>query len=136
MYTSSVKKRVRYGETDKMGYLYYGNYATLYEIGRVELLRELGFPYVMMEDELQIMLPVVSVEAKYLKPAYYDEELEIRSSIKEMPTKMITIYSEIYNSQNELIHKAIVKLFFIDMKTDKRISAPAELTSKLRSYFN
>lgn len=136
MYTSSVKKRVRYGETDKMGYLYYGNYATLYEIGRVELLRELGFPYVMMEDELQIMLPVVSVEAKYLKPAYYDEELEIRSSLKEMPSKMITVYSEIYNSQNELIHKATVKLFFIDMKTDKRISAPAELTSKLASYFS
>lgn len=135
MYKSIVKKRVRYGETDKMGYLYYGNYAQLYEIGRVEMLRELGFPYVMMEDELKVMLPVVSVEAKFLKPAYYDEELELHTSLKEMPTKMITIYSEIFNTKKELIHKATVKLFFIDMETDKRISAPAELVQKLESFF-
>jgi len=135
MYTSITKKRVRYGETDKMGYLYYGNYAQLYEIGRVEMLRDLGFPYVMMEDQLKVMLPVVSVEAKFLKPAYYDEELEIQTSLKEIPSKMITIYSDIYNSKKELIHKATVKLFFIDMETDKRISAPAELVSKLEAYF-
>ncbi len=135
MYISTTKKRVRYGETDKMGYLYYGNYAALYEIGRVEMLRELGFPYVLMEDELKVMLPVVSVEAKFLRPAYYDEELEIKTLLKELPSKMITIHSEIYNAEKILIHKAIVKLFFVDMNTDKRISAPAKLINTLAPYF-
>jgi len=135
MYISTTKKRVRYGETDKMGYLYYGNYAALYEIGRVEMLRKLGFPYIMMEDQLKVMLPVVSVEAKFLKPAYYDEELDIKTILKELPSKLITIHSEIYNADKKLIHKAIVKLFFIDMNTDKRISAPAKLVSKLEAYF-
>jgi len=136
MYTSTFKKRVRYGETDKMGYLYYGNYAQLYEIGRVEMLRELDLPYVRMEDEMQIMLPVVSVEAKFLKPAYYDEELTIKSILKEMPGKMIVIHAEIYNEKDDLIHKALVKLFFIDMKDGKRVSAPKELTDKLEQVFS
>ncbi len=135
MYTSVCKKRVRYGETDKMGYLYYGNYPQLYEIGRVEMLRELGLPYVKMEDEMKIMLPVLSVEAKYLKPAYYDEELTIKTILKEMPSKMIALHAEIFNEQEELIHKALVKLFFIDMPTGKRVSAPKELTTALEPYF-
>lgn len=135
MYKSSFEKRVRYGETDKMGYLYYGNYAQLYEIGRVELLRELGLPYAEMEDNLGVMLPVVSVNARFLKPAYYDELLTIESSLKALPTKMISIHSEILNAKKELIHKAKVDLFFIDMKTGKRISAPDALSKRLLPYF-
>ncbi len=135
MYINEFKKRVRYGETDKMGYLYYGHYPKLYEIGRVEMLRELGLPYVKIEDEMNIMLPVLSVEAKYLKPAYYDEELTIKSILKEMPSKMISIHAEILNESQEVIHRALVKLFFIDMKTGKRISAPKELTEKLVPFF-
>jgi acyl-CoA thioester hydrolase len=135
MYSSTFKKRVRYGETDKMGYLYYGHYPQLYEIGRVEMLRELGLPYIKLEDEMKVMLPVLSVEAKYLRPAYYDDLLTIKSILKEMPTKMISIHAEIYNEQEVLLHKALVKLFFIDMESGKRISAPVELTTKLESYF-
>jgi len=135
MFSTSVKKRVRYGETDKMGYLYYGKYANLYEIGRVEMLRDLKLPYVKLEDEMGIMLPVLSVESKFLKPAYYDEELTITSILKEMPSKLIAVHVEIHNDKKELIHKALVKLFFIDMKTNKRISAPEVLTEKLHSYF-
>ncbi len=135
MFSTEVKKRVRYGETDKMGYLYYGKYANLYEIGRVEMLRDLDLPYVKIEDEMGIMLPVLSVEAKYLKPAYYDDELTIKSILREMPSKLIAVHVEIFNGKMELIHKALVKLFFIDMKTNKRISAPSVLTDKLKPFF-
>jgi len=135
MFIHKTNIRVRYSETDKMGYLYYGHYPKLYEIGRVEMLRELGLPYVYMEDKMKVMLPVLSVECKYLKPAYYDEELTIKSILKEMPTKMIAVHAEIFNQAEELIHIALVKLFFVDMETGKRISAPIELTSRLEEFF-
>lgn len=118
-----------------MGYLYYGNYAQLYEIGRVEMLRDLGFPYVKMEDQLGIMLPVAKVTARYLLPAYYDELLTIESSLKEIPTKLITVHTKIYNEKSVPIHSAEVTLFFIDMKSNKRVSAPIELVDKLKEYF-
>ena len=71
MYEHQHHKRVRYAETDKMGYLYYGHYAKYYEIGRVEALRSLGLSYRDMEDKLGLMLPVLSLEARYKSPAYY-----------------------------------------------------------------
>lgn len=135
MYKHSYKKRVRYNETDKMGYLYYGNYANLYEIGRVELIRSLGLSYQKMEDELGIMLPVVSLESRFLYPAYYDEELEVFSYLDEMPSKIIKFRHEIYNEKQELINRATVKLFFTDMNTRKWISAPPIIKAALNEYF-
>jgi len=135
MYSFEFKKRVRYSETDKMGYLYYGKYAALYEIGRVETIRSLGISYQEMEDQLGIMLPVLSLESRFLKPAYYDEELTIISILKEMPNKMIRFEHEIKNEKGELINTGIVKLFFIDIKSNSRVSAPAFITNALRSYF-
>ncbi len=124
MITYTTTHRVRYAETDKMGYMYYGHYAKLYEIGRVEMLRDLGVPYTKFEDQENIMLPVLSVESKFLKPAYYDELLTIESTLRELPSKMITVFVRILNEIGDVLHKAVVKLFFINMKTQKRISAP------------
>ena len=135
MYKHSYKKRVRYNETDKMGYLYYGNYANLYEIGRVELIRSLGLSYQKMEDELGIMLPVVSLETRFLHPAYYDEELEIFTFLDEMPSKIIKFRHEIFNDQKQLINRATVKLFFTDMKENKWISAPPIIKAALKEFF-
>ena len=70
MYTHDFQKRVRYGETDQMGYLYYGNYAQYYEIGRVEMLRSLGLTYKSMEEEFGVMMPVLSLQIHYLRPAF------------------------------------------------------------------
>lgn len=135
MYTYDFKKRVRYAETDKMGYLYYGNYPKYYEIGRVEMLRSLGINYCDFEDVHNVMLPVVSMEIRYRMPAYYDNLLTIRTILQEMPTKLISFDFEIINPDNKIINTATVKLFFIDMKTNKRISAPKLMTSKLEQYF-
>ncbi len=135
MYQFNYKKRVRYAETDKMGYLYYGHYAKYYEIGRVEAIRSLGTSYASMEDDMGIMLPVLSLESRYIKPAFYDEEIEIQSILNEMPDKMITFHHKLLNSNQEIINKATVKLFFVDMQSGKRVSAPNILTDQLKKYF-
>ncbi|MBK9257739.1 MAG: acyl-CoA thioesterase [Saprospiraceae bacterium] len=135
MISFDFHKRVRYGETDMMGYLYYGNYAQLYEIGRVETMRNLGLSYKDLENEYRIMMPVVHVEARFLSPALYDELLIIRTILREMPTKMITFENEIYNEGGTLIHSAKVKLFFINMVNNSRVSCPDYMIEKLKPLF-
>lgn len=135
MYQFDYKKRVRYSETDKMGYLYYGNYASLYEIGRVETIRSLGIAYQELEDVHGIMLPVLSMISRFKMPAKYDEELTIRTTLKEMPSKMITFHHDILNSKGQSINEAVVKLFFIDIASNKRISVPIFIQEKLKAYF-
>jgi acyl-CoA thioester hydrolase len=135
MLVYDYKIRVRYGETDMMGYLYYGNYFQLYEIGRTETMRSVGIIYSEMESIHGIMLPVIEVNARYLLPAKYDEELTIRSILRAMPTKMITVENEIYNQNQQLIHQATVKLFFVDMKNNQRVSCPSYITEVLKPFF-
>lgn len=135
MYKHQHKLRVRYAETDQMNYLYYGNYAQYYEVGRAEAIRALGISYRDLEVEHRIMMPVLYLECKFLRPAYYDEELRIETIINELPTKMIRFDHKVYNEKNELLNKGVVKLFFIDMETNKRVSAPAYVTDKIDPYF-
>ncbi|MBK8054094.1 MAG: acyl-CoA thioesterase [Saprospiraceae bacterium] len=135
MLAFDYKKRVRYGETDMMGYLYYGNYAQLYEIGRVETMRSIGLSYKILEQDYRIMMPVVHVESRFLLPAKYDEELTIKTILKQLPSRMITFENEIYNEEMTLIHTAVVKLFFIDMSNGKKVSCPQYMLEKLRPLF-
>jgi len=119
-----------------MGYLYYGNYCLLYEIGRSEAMRQLGISYRQMEEDIQVMMPVMAVQSRYAQPIKYDELVTIRTILNEMPTKMITFQHEIYSEQGTVAHKGEVKLFFVDMKSNKRVSAPTYLTDKLEQYFD
>ena len=135
MYSFDYKKRVRYGETDMMGYLYYGNYAQLYEIGRVETMRSLGLTYRDLEVVYGVMMPVVHVDARYVLPAKYDEELTIRTILTELPSRMIVFENEIFNDEMQMIHKAVVKLFFIQMSSGKKVSCPEYMLEKLRPLF-
>ncbi|MFZ1456529.1 MAG: thioesterase family protein [Saprospiraceae bacterium] len=135
MLAFDYKKRVRYGETDMMGYLYNGNYAQLYEIGRVETMRSIGLSYKILEQDFRIMMPVVHVEARFILPAKYDEELTIKTILKQLPSRMITFENEIYNEDMTLIHTAVVKLFFIDMSNGKKVSCPQYMLEKLRPLF-
>ncbi len=135
MYIHETKKRIRYGETDQMGYLYYGNYALLYEIGRTEAIRDLGMSYRNFEKELKIMMPVMHVESKYIAPIFYDELITIKTCLREMPSKLIHFYHEILNEKGKVVHKASVKLFFIDMISNKRVSTPDRLLIPLKTYF-
>lgn len=115
--------RVRYAETDPMKYVYYGNYATYFEVARVELFRELGMPYDEIEER-GIWLPVSEFSIKYLKPALYDQNLEIHTFIRKIPGVKIEFEYEIYNPSKQKITEAKTTLFFLDSKTNKVIKCP------------
>jgi acyl-CoA thioester hydrolase len=134
MYISETTVRVRYAETDRMGYVYYGNYAQYYEVGRVEALRQLGTSYKEMEDN-GIMLPVYICNLKYLKPALYDDLLLIKTSVKELPTAKITFDYEIYNQKNELLNTGSSTLVFINVSNNKPCPAPEIFIEKIKRYF-
>ena len=134
MYTHEVQIRVRYGETDKMGYLYYGNYAQYYEVGRVEAIRSLGFSYKEMEDE-GTMLPVLELQSTFIKPARYDELLTVKTTITEMPSVRIHFTYEIYNEEGELINIGKTTLVFFDSNKRRPIMAPKPILEKLAQYF-
>lgn len=135
MYEFNTQLRVRYAEADPMNVVYYGNYAQYFEVGRVESLRNLGISYKGIED-MGIMLPVVELNIKYLRPAKYDDLLTIKSQIKELPTDHRIIFDqEIYNEEGKLLTIGKVKLYFMDSKLGKRASMPATMLEKLSTYF-
>ncbi|MES2140134.1 MAG: thioesterase family protein [Bacteroidota bacterium] len=134
MYISETSLRVRYAETDRMGYVYYGNYAQYFEVGRVEALRQLGTSYKEMEDN-GIMLPVYTCTIKYLKPAFYDDLLVIKTVIKDLPTAKITFDYEIYNQKGELLTTGNTALVFIKMSANKPCAAPDSFIEKVKVYF-
>lgn len=115
--------RVRYGETDPMKYVYYGNYAEYLEVARVELFRTIGISYDEIEKQ-GIWLPVSEYKIKYLKPGLYDQVLEIHTYVKNKPGVRIEFDYEIYNDSKEKITEASVTLFFLDAKTNKIIKCP------------
>ncbi len=134
MYSSETQVRVRYGETDKMNYVYYGNYALFYELGRTEMLRELGFTYRYIEEN-GFMLPVLSMNANYIKSASYDDLLTIKTSIKAKPGVRIKFDYEIYNEQNELINKGDTTLVFIDIEKNRPAKSPEFFNKVMDKYF-
>lgn len=131
MYITETKLRVRYAETDQMGYVYYGNYAQYYEVGRVEALRQLGMSYRSMEDN-GVMMPVLTYSVKYFKPAFYDEELTIKTTIKEIPQARITFEYECFNAKGDLLNKGETTLAFINKLTGKPMAAPEEFVRLLK----
>lgn len=115
--------RVRYGETDPMKYVYYGNYAEYLEVARVELFRSIGISYNEIENR-GIWLPVSEYNIKYLKPAFYDEELTIHTYVEKLPGVKIEFRYEIFNSENIKITDARTTLFFLNAETNKIIKCP------------
>ncbi len=135
MYLHETQIRVRYGETDQMGYLYYGNYAQYYEVGRVEMIRSLGLTYKELEEVYGIWLPVVSLDMRFVRPAYYDDLLTVRSELRKLPDEHITFHVEILNEKRKMVNAGTVRLCFFDAKTRKVVQAPEYLLEKLRPYF-
>ena len=133
MYTHEVTLRVRYGETDKMGFVYYGVYAHYYEVGRVELLLSLGISYKSIEEN-GFVLPVLNFNINYKKPAYYDDKLTLKTSLKEMPTSKIIFFYECFNDNNQLINNGEISLVFVSKETKKHCRAPEIITSRLSSF--
>ena len=135
MFKHDTYRRVTYGETDRMGYLYYGHYPEYYEVGRVEALRKLGIRYRDMEDVDRVMLPVIHMEVSYLRPARYDDVVRIESILDEMPARDIHFKFNLYNENNKVLNKATVTLTFVSKDTGKRCGIPERLREKLQPYF-
>jgi acyl-CoA thioester hydrolase len=132
-YTHKHYLRVRYSETDKMGYCYYGNYASFLEIGRVESLRTLGISYKSLEDN-GIMLPVSEFQIKYSSPAHYDDMLLIETKITAVKGVRIYFDYAIYNEDQLLLATAMTSLVFIHADSKKPMSPPKEFLSIIQSY--
>ena len=134
MYCTETKIRVRYGETDRMGYLYYGHYAEYFEVGRTEMLRSLGLTYKEMEDT-GIVLPVRSMSIQFRNPAHYDDLLTVRTCLKSLPEVKLEFYYEILNEQGGLHCKGETVLVFIDAVTRKIRKAPDYFVKAMSRYF-
>jgi acyl-CoA thioester hydrolase len=135
MFSHSTKLRVRYAETDQMGYMYYGNYAQFYEVGRVEMLRSLGMTYKSMEES-GIIMPVLDLKCKFIKPALYDEEITIQVTMAKMPSLRIHFAYQLYNEKQELINIGETTLVFIDMKRNKPCLPSADFLERLTHFFD
>ncbi|HEX6889158.1 MAG TPA: thioesterase family protein [Chryseolinea sp.] len=134
MYKSETTVRVRYGETDQMGYVYYGIYAMYYEVARVESLRQLGLTYKEIEA-MGIIMPVLENRSRFLAPGRYDEELRIVTTLREKPSVRIKFEYEIFNSENTLIHQGETSLAFIDKLTNRPRRPPDAMQKVLEPFF-
>jgi acyl-CoA thioester hydrolase len=134
MYSHETCIRVRYGETDAMGVVYYGIYPLYYETGRTEMMRHLGFTYRKME-EMGIIMPVISMNCRYRKPARYDDLLTIKTIVKKMPESRILFDYEIYNEQKELVNEGQTTLVFLDSEKGRPVRIPGFLKSVLEPCF-
>jgi acyl-CoA thioester hydrolase len=134
MYQSRTTVRVRYGETDQMGYVYYGVYAMYYEVARVESLRQLGLTYKQIEA-MGVIMPVLENKSKFLSPGRYDELLTIVTTVREKPGVRIRFEYEIFNEENNLIHQGETLLAFVSQKNNRPCRPPQEMQKVLEPYF-
>lgn len=135
MFSSDTHIRVRYAETDQMGVVYHANYFPYFESARAESIRQLGFTYADME-RMGVIMPVVDVHCRYLRPARYDDLLTIRTILKELPVHhKIEFHHEVYNEAKELLAAGKITLYFMEAKTMKRTTMPGELMEKVKPYF-
>jgi acyl-CoA thioester hydrolase len=125
MIRTETQLRVRYAETDQMGYVYYGNYATYFEVARTDWVRHLGTPYAHFERDYGVMLPVLELKLQYLKPATYDDLLTIRTEVRTRPGIKIHFHHQVYNEAGELLVTGEVVLVFISKETMKPCRPPA-----------
>ena len=127
----AVNVRVRYGETDAMGYVYYGNYALYFEVGRNETMRNLGFPYGRVE-EYGIMMPVVDMQLHYDSAAHYDDLLEITTGFLKLGPASLTFgYIVTRPADATRIVYGQTTLAFVDSQTRKPVRVPAMVCERL-----
>jgi len=134
MFCSETQIRVRYGETDKMGYLYYGHYPEYFEVSRTDMIRMFGYTYREIEER-GIIMPVRSLKVDFRLPARYDEILTVKSCLKILPVVKLDIDYEIYNPQNQLICTGNTVLAFVDTESGKPRRAPEFFISAVEKYF-
>ncbi len=130
---SSIKSiRIRYDEVDKMGFVYHGNYARYYHIGRTQLLKNLGISDKALESQ-NIIIPVVEMNIRYLKPVFYDDLIRIKTTLKVLSGVKLKFHHSVYNQDNEIINKADSTLVFVNSKSNKAVRIPKSVMDRLES---
>ncbi len=132
MIQSRVGVTVRYAETDMMGIVYHANYLPWFEVGRTTLLKEIGVPYRKLEEE-GFRLPVLEVSAKYLRPAVYDDALEVVTTIHDRPLLRIRLEYEVRRGAELLATGATVHAF-VD-REGKPVRPPAWVADMFAKAF-
>lgn len=136
MFKASSQIRVRYAETDQMNVVYHGNYAQYFEASRGEAIRGLGITYKQME-EAGVIMPIVELNIKYLRPAHYDDLLTVVTELREWPTDhRIRFHHEVYNEAGKLLTTGTVLLYFLKSADMSKTTMPEMLSEKLKEYFN
>jgi len=136
MFSSETKVRVRYAETDQMGVVYHSNFFLYYEVARAESIRHLGYTYADME-KMGVIMPVIEVNCRYLRPARYDDLLTIKTILKELPVHhKIEFHHEVFNTNDELLATGKIILYFMESATMKRTTMPLPLLEKVQPYFS
>jgi acyl-CoA thioester hydrolase len=126
MFLHRTHLRTRYAEVDRMGYVYYGNYATYFEVARTEAMRQLGLNYLELEEQ-GVLMPVTRYEIRYLRPAFYDDELTIETEVRDKPRARIVFHYRTFNQKGELLNEALTELCFIDTTTHRPMRAPQRM---------
>jgi acyl-CoA thioester hydrolase len=135
MFSAEIPIRVRYSETDQMGYVYYGNFAAYYEVARTEAFRNLGIHYKELE-KAGVMMPVLDLRCKYIRPARYDDFLIVKVLIPNKPHgTRIKFEYEVYNEAKELLNIGETTLVFVDMRSGKPTAIPESLLVLLEGYY-
>jgi acyl-CoA thioester hydrolase len=132
MIQSRVSVTVRYAETDMMGIVYHANYLPWFEVGRTTLLKGIGVPYRRLEEE-GFRLPVLEVSAKFLRPALYDDTLEIVTTLRERPAIRIRLEYEVRRGEDLLATGASLHAF-VD-RTGRPVRPPAWAAALIREAF-
>lgn len=136
MYITTTPIRVRYAETDQMDVVYHGNYAQYFEVARAESIRALGFTYKDIEAA-GVIMPIVELQCKFLRPAHYDDLLSVKTTLKELPANhRIEFHQEVFNEAGKLLTVGHVVLYFLDSGTREKTLMPEPLRQRLEPYFN
>ncbi|MEP7163734.1 MAG: thioesterase family protein [Ferruginibacter sp.] len=135
MFITETQIRIHYALTDQMGVVYHGHYAQFYEIARTEAIRQIGYTYKDIEA-MGIIMPVIDIHSRFLRPAKYDDLITVKTILKELPLHhKIIFHHEIYNQADELLNTGDVTLYFMQAKEMKRCDMPAQLKEALEHYF-
>ena len=136
MFKASTQIRVRYAETDQMNVVYHGNYAQYFEASRGEAIRGLGITYKEIEAA-GVIMPIVELNIKYLRPAHYDDLLTVVTELREWPTDhRIRFHHEVYNEGGKLLTVGSVLLYFLNASDMSRTVMPEMLAERLKAYFS
>lgn len=135
MFITETQIRIHYALTDQMGVVYHGHYAQFYEIARTEAIRQIGYTYKDIEA-MGIIMPVIDIHSRFLRPAKYDDLITVKTILKELPAHhKIVFHHEIYNQADELLNTGDVTLYFMQAKDMKRCDMPLQLKEVLEKYF-